>query len=299
MTKIKVEPANGESLSNCSFMDKGKIETLALGGFDGLHLGHRALMDRLGEKGALLVIEHNRVCLTPGCFRERFSRHPIFICPLESVRKNSPEHFIDRLQQEFPNLKSIVVGYDFKFGRDRAAGTKDLRKLFKGETVVVPKVSFGKTAVHATWIRSLVIEGHVAHAARLLGRPHLIEGDIVRGQGVGARELFPTINLDVRQFVVPKEGVYATKTEIGGALYPSVSFIGKRLSTDGAFAIETHVIDTENNADFTDYKKVVIWFIDRIRDNKAFSDLSLLKDQIACDIKKAVFILRKYDESLD
>lgn len=286
-------------MNNCSLMEKSNIEALALGGFDGLHLGHRALMDRLGKKGALLVIEHNRVCLTPGCFRERFSKHPIFICSLELVRGDSPEQFIDRLQREFPNLRNVVVGYDFKFGKDRAAGAEDLRKLFKGETVIIPEVSFEKTAIHATWIRSLIIEGDVARAARLLGRAHLIEGNIVRGQGVGARELFPTINLNVRQFVVPKDGVYATKTEIGGTMYPSVSFIGERLSTDGAFSIETHIIDKKSNVDFADCKKAIIWFIDRVRNNRKFNDLSLLKYRIARDIEDAERILRRYDEYLD
>ncbi|MDR0663929.1 MAG: bifunctional riboflavin kinase/FAD synthetase [Helicobacteraceae bacterium] len=273
----------------CSVIDKSSINALALGGFDGLHLGHRELIKRLGENGALLAIEHDRVCLTPDCVRERFCPVPVIIVPLERIMELTPVQFIAELKEEFVNLKRLVVGYDFRFGKDRAAGSKELQTIFDGETIVVSEVSLGGTAVHATRIRSLLLDGNVSGAARLLARPHIIEGKVVRGQGLGSKRLYPTINLSVEKFLAPQDGVYAACTEIGARSYQSVSFVGRRLSADGAFSIETHII--EEGAQIPPIDRVAIWFIDRLRGNRRFEDLDALKEQIAKDVATAKTIL--------
>jgi riboflavin kinase/FMN adenylyltransferase len=276
-------------LNICSIIEKSTIKALALGGFDGLHLGHRALIERLGEGGALLAIEHNRACLTPGCVRERFCPVPVIILPLEKIVDLTPKAFIALLREEFVNLERLVVGYDFRFGKDRAAGGEELKGLFSGETIVVPEVALGGTAVHAARIRSLLLDGNVAVAAQLLKRPHIIEGEVVRGQGLGATRLYPTINVAVRRFLVPQDGVYATNTEINRRLFQSVSFVGRRLSADGAFSIETHIIDEK--ATIENAESVTIWFIDRLRGNRRFDDLDALKEQITKDIATAKTVL--------
>jgi riboflavin kinase/FMN adenylyltransferase len=282
-------------LNICSVIDKSSIKALALGGFDGLHLGHRKLIERLGENGALLAIEHSRVCLTPGCVRERFCPVPVVILPLEQVMELTPAQFIAALKAEFVNLKRLVVGYDFRFGKNRAAGAAELKTIFEGETIVVEEVSLGGVAVHATRIRSLLLDGAVSSAARLLARPHLIEGAIVRGQGLGAKRLYPTINLSVEQFLAPQDGVYATRTEIAGETFQSVGFVGRRLSADGAFSIETHIID--DGAQIAPADRAAIWFIDRLRGNRRFDDLDALKEQIAKDIATAKTMLLSKDNA--
>ncbi|MDR2152384.1 MAG: bifunctional riboflavin kinase/FAD synthetase [Helicobacteraceae bacterium] len=277
----------------CSIIDKSSIEALALGGFDGLHLGHRELIARLGANGALLAIEHDRVCLTPGCVRERFSSVPVITLPLAQIMELSPEEFIALLKAEFVNLKRLVVGYDFRFGKNRAAGGEELKRIFDKETIVVSEVSLGGTAVHAARIRSLLLDGNVSGATRLLTRPHLIEGEVVRGQGLGAKRLYPTINLSVERFLAPQDGVYATCTEIRHKNLQSVSFVGRRLSADGAFSIETHII--EEGAEIPNVDRAAIWFIDRLRGNRRFDDLDALKEQIAKDISaaKTIFACRE------
>jgi riboflavin kinase/FMN adenylyltransferase len=279
-------------LNICSIIEKSSVKAFALGGFDGLHIAHRAIINRLGEGGAMLAIEHNRVCLTPGCVRERFCSVPVVILPLEQVRELTPREFIALLQSEFVNLKRLVVGYDFRFGKDRAAGGEELKKIFSGETIIVPEITFGGSAVHAARIRSLLLDGNVRGAARLLNRPHLVEGEIVRGQGLGSERLYPTINLSTRLFLAPQDGVYASWTEINEKCYRSVAFVGRRLSADGAFSIETHIIEKNANSDeFANADRAAIFFIDRIRGNRRFDDLEALKEQIKKDIYAATDIL--------
>jgi riboflavin kinase/FMN adenylyltransferase len=124
----------------------------------------------------------------------------------------------------------------------------------------------------------------------------MIEGEIVRGQGLGAKRLYPTINLAVTRFLAPLDGVYASQTEVLGALYKSVSFVGQRLSADGAFAIESHIID-ESFKDFAGKseaeqpRSAAIFFAERLRENKRFDDLSNLKAQITNDIAAAKLLL--------
>jgi riboflavin kinase/FMN adenylyltransferase len=283
--------AKREILNICSTIPNSKIDTLALGGFDGLHLGHRALMAELGKHGALLVLEHNYVCLTPGCSRERFSSHPIFILPLETVFALKPNEFIDYLKGNFKNLRRLVVGYDFRFGNSRAAGADDLRVLFDGETIIVPEVKLNGMSVHSTLIRELIIKGDVATAKRLLNRTHFIEGKIINGQGLGATKIYPTLNLETEKFILPRGGVYATRTEIEGKLYRSVSFIGIRETTDNNFSIETHIVDHCANLPNTSY--AAIFFEERLRDNKKFDSLEMLKAQISQDIANTKQILEE------
>lgn len=281
----------GERLNESTTNEKSEITALALGGFDGLHRGHRALIDQLGSSGGLLVLEHSRICITPGYSRKRFTDYPLFICDLDAVHEMSPQTFVAHLQKNFPKLKKFVVGYDFRFGKNRAAGAYELRELFDGETVIVAEVSLGGAAVHSTRIRLALINGNVSAATILLGREHMIEGRVVRGQGVGKKALYPTLNLEVKKFIVPKDGVYAAHTEVLGRLYPSVAFVGNRLSTDGSYAIETHILD--ENATLEGVETAAIFFNNRIRDNRRFESLSELKEQIAKDIRDAKNLLEE------
>jgi riboflavin kinase/FMN adenylyltransferase len=115
----------------------------------------------------------------------------------------------------------------------------------------------------------------------MLGRAYRIDGEVVSGQGIGARELVPTLNLHVQDYQLPAEGVYATRTHIGGQWYPSVSFFGHRITTDGTFAVETHVIDQDIGVVGG---RVVIEFVAPIRPNQRFESLDALREQIEQDI---------------
>ena len=124
-----------------------------------------------------------------------------------------------------------------------------------------------------------------------MGHTFKIVGKIVKGQGLGKKSLYPTINVDVKDFIVPKDGVYASLSEVDGFCEPSVTFIGNRLSTDNRFSIETYII----GKDIKEAKgEAVILFLDRIRDNKKYDSLNELKEQIKKDIDVALNIVKEH-----
>lgn len=261
-----------------------KIEAVAIGAFDGMHLGHQALFEKLGKDGAIVVIEKGDASLTPGEIRCRYVEYPCYFFQLEKIRDLDAKGFVKLLQQQFPRLKKIVVGYDFAFGKDRKYSIADLKKVFDGDVEVVDEVRLDGVSVHSRVIKELLKQGDIEQANRLLGRNYCIEGIVVPGQGIGSKELLPTLNLRVERFLLPKEGVYVTETYIDGKPYSSVTFIGKRATTDGKFSIETHLIDTRLQET---PKNVVICFITYLRGNRKFDSLQELMAQIQKDIDRA------------
>ena len=257
------------------------ITSIAIGSFDGIHIAHHAL---ISQAEAVAVIERGQGYLTPGFKRSWYTDRPLFFYLFEQVRGLSAAAFVARLEEDFPSLKRIVVGYDFGFGQGREGDADHLRDLFGGEVVIVPEVMLDGVSVHSRVIREYLQSGKIEAANALLGRAYRIDGDVIPGQGIGARELVPTLNLRVRDYQLPREGVYATRTRIGEAWLSSVSFIGHRVSTDGSFAVESHVLDHDIGAV---EGRVFIEFVDRIRDNRKFDSLSTLRSRIQDDIAVA------------
>lgn len=269
-------------------MDKSKIKSLAIGHFDGIHLGHKALFSYCYD-GGILVIENDRLKLTPK--RESFIYLPIFYKNINDIKNLSPEEFIKLLKNEFVNLKKIVVGYDFKFGKNRSADAIFLKNIFDGEVVIVNEKKINNISVHSEKIREFLKKANIKMANLLLDRVYEIKGNLIKGQGLGKKELFSTINLDTSNYFLPKNGVYATFTNLNNKDFKSVTFIGNRLSTDDKFSVETHIIEP-----FSEDKingKITIKFKDFIRDNKKFENLNELKFQISKDILKVQDILKK------
>lgn len=262
---------------------KDKIDTIAIGSFDGIHLGHIQLIKRLGNNGALFVIDKDQANLTPGIKRSEYSKHPCMFYHFLKVKDLTGVEFMEMLQKEFINLKKIVVGYDFMFGKKRSCVAEDLKELFSGEVEIVEEFLYKGTSVHSSVIRQLLQEGKVDRANGFLGREYSIIGKVIAGQGLGKNELYPTINVKIKDYLLPRDGVYATRTRIENRIYDSVSFIGNRVSTDGEFSVETHILDT----DVETPEKIDIYFVDFIRDNKKFDSLYELKLQIGSDIYEA------------
>ncbi len=276
-------------MSNTSSISKSKITSLAIGGFDGIHKAHQELIKRLDKNGALMIVSKYGSNLTPKEYRCRFVGLECFFYDLGKIKEFDCKEFADFLKEEFPLLKKIVVGYDFRYGKDRSCSPKDLEKYFKVE--VVKEYKLEGVSVHSGVIRELLKNGDIKKANKLLGRFYSIEGKVVCGQGIGGKELVPTLNVVVKDFLLPKEGVYATKTKIDEKLYNSVTFIGIRETTDGEFSVETHILDghIECKSEILE-----ILFVDRIRDNKRFGSLEELKEAIKNDIKRAKEILDEY-----
>ena len=226
-----------------TLLTKDNITAVAIGHFDGVHRGHKQLLKQLGEYGGLVVIDKNKANITPGLKRAEYSRYPCFLYDFESIKGLSGEEFIALLKRDFKNLQKIVVGFDFRFGRGRAWDKYDLARIFDGEVEIVDEFCFEGMGVHSSAIREYIKQGEIYKANLLLGREYSIEGRVIKGQGIGSRELVPTLNLDIKSYLLPREGVYATRTRIGYKTYGSVTFIGNRVSTDGNFSVETHLIN--------------------------------------------------------
>lgn len=267
-----------------TILQKDKVDTLALGSFDGIHLGHQQLIKKLGNNGALFVIDKDQANLTPGVKRIEYSKHPCMFYHFLKVKDLSGEEFVQLLKKEFVNLKKIIVGYDFMFGKQRSCVAKDLYRLFDGEVEIVEEFTHKGISVHSSVIRDFIENGKIAQANSFLGREFSIVGEVVSGQGLGKTELYPTINIKVKGYVLPKDGVYATRTRIGTKVYDSVSFLGKRMSTDGSFAIETHILNSQIQSV---PNSVEIFFVKHLRENKKFEKLEDLKVQISQDIEDA------------
>lgn len=285
-----------------------QITSLAIGKFDGIHLGHRKLLKLLGDRGAVLiidkVIEQNLISHNPSVqnqgfltsLQDRLNRLPnAYFVELASVAYMSGEEFVATLLESLPSLETIIVGYDFRFGRDRLCGADDLghlceiRQSSQGraiEAIIVPKVCYGEIPLHASVIKDFVRHGDIAVANAMLGWCYSVSGEVVRGQGIASKELFPTINIRAQGYVLPASGVYATRVD--GKM--AVSFFGHRVSTDGEYAIESHIIDSEI-AQVPE--QLTIQMYKKIRENRRFDSLQELKAQIECDIKQAREILEQ------
>ena len=348
--RLSEQFARGEIFATLQSANRDDVCAVAIGNFDGMHLGHQKLFERLGEHGAIIVIlAGGSTKLTPFASRQAFTDKKIFYCDLRAIKSLSGGEFIALLRQNFINLQKIVVGEDFRFGRDRAWDVEFLRHEFRGQTCVIGEFCLSGGGVHSSRIKELLSRGRCEEAAELLGRNYEICGRIVRGQGRGAREFVATLNLDASGYFMPKSGVYATMARAGSKEFASVSFLGHRLSTDGAFAIETHILggfasfeavnsaqdyapccggqaahsarnsdeisacnsveistqnfaaseslDAENkNLEAADKnggaKFACVKFIKFLRENRKFSDLAQLKEQILKDASEAEAVLR-------
>ena len=260
------------------------ITTVALGNFDGIHIGHKKLFANIGENGAAVVILKDYYKLTPFRAREKFTDLPIFYFDLNDIKNLEGDEFVALLRNKFPNLTKIVVGSDFRFGKDRKFDTEFLKNRFKGTTTIIDEVCLDGTGVHTTIIKIFLRNGNIVSANQFLGRKYEISGRVVSGQGIGKKDLVATLNLQTGQYFLPCDGVYATFTRVNEKIYKSVSFVGDRVTTDGEFAVETHIF---GNFDEENFKFATIYFVNFLRENKKFHDLAELKKQIIIDIEAA------------
>jgi len=263
------------------------IKTIAIGSFDGIHVAHQTLIDKVD---ALVIIERNGGYLTPGYKRSHYTSKVCCFYHFDKIKSLTPEGFVHKLEVDFPTLETIVVGYDFHFGKNKAGSAKMLETLCDKKIIIVDQVSYKGIPIHSRTIKAYLREGKIEMANQLLGRMYCIEGEVVQGQGLGKKELVPTINLKVKEYQLPLEGVYATRTRIDGKWHCSVSFLGHRVTTDDSYAVETHILDEEI---WKVEGKIVLEFVNFIRINKKFDSLDALKKQIQDDIGISKKILHK------
>lgn len=264
---------------------KNEIKSIAIGSFDGIHLAHQTLIDKVD---ALVIIERNGGYLTPGYKRSLFTSKVCCFYHFDKIKSLTPEAFVHKLEVDFPALKKIVVGYDFHFGKNKAGNALMLKNLCDKEIAIIEQVSLEEIPVHSRTIKAFLREGKIELANKLLGRAYHIHGEVIQGQGLGKKELVATINLNVKEYQLPLEGVYATRIYINGQWLGSVSFLGHRVTTDDSYAVETHILDKDIGEVSGE---IALEFVDFIRINQKFDSLDALKKQIHNDISIANKIL--------
>ena len=257
------------------------IKSIAIGSFDGIHVAHQALIAR---SEAVVVIERNGGYLTPGYKRTWYVDKPVCFYHFEKIKDLSPQAFVEKLEADFPELEKIVVGYDFAFGKEKKGDGESLKRLFGGEVDIVGEIKVDGISVHSRTIKAYLKEGKIRTVNRLLARAYYIDGETVVGQGLGKKAFVPTLNLRICAYQLPKEGVYVTRTKIDKKWYDSVSFIGHRISTDGTYAVETHVLD-ETIGEVRG--AVGVSFLCFLRENRRFDTFEALNAQIEEDIDRA------------
>jgi len=285
---------------------------VAVGTFDGIHLGHqdvlRFAIARARECGAVataLTFEPPPVrVLRPEVAPLRISTNQqrmdwfgavgmeaAVVLPFtKELAALTAEEFVDQILVRQLQVRAVVVGENFKFGRGKAGDVKSLREMgvrYGFEVVVHMPVTLDGEIISSTLVRKFVAEGDVRHAARLLGRPFSLTGEVVSGTGTGRKLLFPTLNLKPEQELLPARGVYITRTVMEGetSSHRSVTNVGVRPTFNGAgLSVETHLLDYSGN--FTPLR-IEVRFWKRLREEKKFSSVEELREQIAKDIAAA------------
>jgi riboflavin kinase / FMN adenylyltransferase len=291
-----------------------KPTTVTIGNFDGVHIGHREILNRVNANArandrmsaVLTFYPHPAQVLRPAAaptlletIDQRLMRlGQAGIDAALVVRFNrelaalSPEEFAESFLAETMRAAVIFVGQNFRFGHRQAGDVHMLGQLgmqlgFSVEIVppVYQEIEGERLIVSSSAVRAAVREGRMEDAEAMLGRPFALEGEIRTGTGVGRKLVVPTLNLSTEQETLPKLGVYATETTVGGANYNSVTNVGMRPTFDGVkLAIETHLFgfsETLTSGPMT------VRFRTRIRDEKKFPGPEELKQQILRDIEAA------------
>ncbi len=290
----------------------GHTSVLAIGNFDGIHLGHQAILRATVERAqalnavstALTFDPSPRKVLRPETAPLRLSTNAqrmewfnalgleaVVVLPFTlDLARLSPEEFVEQILLRDLHIKAVLVGENFKFGHKQAGDVKLLSQLGAKHgfaVVIVPPVVYRGEIVSSTIIRREVAEGDVSHAGRLLGRPFALTGEVVSGTGTGSRFTFPTLNLAAEQELLPARGVYITRTCLDGEprSHRSVTNIGVRPTFNGSsLSIETHLLDAQLAAS---PKRIEVRFWKRLREEKKFTGPDELRAQIAADIARA------------
>jgi riboflavin kinase/FMN adenylyltransferase len=208
----------------------------------------------------------------------------------------SPHDFAYEILKKGLHAREIHEGYNFHFGHKASGNIQTLRDLGREmgfEVHDYPEKRLRGEPVSSIHIRKLLTEGRVSRARHLLARPFSILSTPGRGRGYGTKYTVPTINLAHYEELVPKDGVYITRTRIGDECFDSVTNVGNRPTFGSdSFAIESHLLNF-HPLELTAETEVELHFLDRLRDEIKFPSVEALKEQIGRDVRKAQRYLRR------
>jgi riboflavin kinase / FMN adenylyltransferase len=302
------------SLDDFSRLNFGIVTS---GTFDGVHLGHQKILQRVvevarkhnGESVVITFWPHPRMVLDPNrpaikilntfeekaeLLREQGIEHLLRIPFTKEFSQISSQEFITQILVEKIGTRKLVIGYDHRFGKNREGSFEQLKlngPAYGFEVEEIPRQDIDNLAVSSTKIRHALEAGDLQTATHLLGRPYSMSGRVIKGDKLGRMLGFPTANieLDSHDKLVPPEGIYAVnvsyeKTEFGGMLY-----IGNRPTVDGTRrSIEVNIFDFDKDI----YgESLRVSFLQLLRDDTKFQDLESLKEQLTKDKAEALRVL--------
>jgi len=302
-----------QSISN---YDKKQTTAITIGTFDGVHIGHRKILERLindakktGLRSTVLTFfPHPRMVLQKDTeirllntiqekikILELIGLDYLIIHPftLEFSRLSSTEFVRDILVNEL-KVKKIIIGYDHRFGRNRNANIQDLSAFgntLNFEVEEIPAQEIDDVSVSSTKIRNALMEGDIKTANEYLGYNYMLTGDVKKGKGLGRQLNFPTANLFIKEKykLIPKNGVYVVKSILNDKLFYGMMNIGFNPTVDGSSKnIEIHFFDFK--ADLYD-QNIQVDIIERIRDEHKFNSLEELKAQLLKDKGTSIAII--------
>ncbi len=288
------------------------FSVLCLGNFDGVHIGHRALIkETLEQKGALsssfeglasgawlfetppshFLSEKSILQLTTT--EEKLAHFAAlgldyaFLADFSALRDYEPFDFIENILKQKCHCVYTVCGFDFRFAKNAVGDAETLVRLMGGMGTVLNCVSLDGETVSSSTIRSLLTEGKIEEANRMLGYPFPLFAKVLHGKALGHTIGIPTVNQHFKEGAIrPLHGVYVSRVWIDDSTFPAVSNIGCRPTFDDGETIncETHIIGYEGDL----YgKPLKVEFLKRLRDEIAFPSLQALKEQLHTDVANA------------
>jgi riboflavin kinase/FMN adenylyltransferase len=287
---------------------------VSVGNFDGVHRAHRRVIDEIvrrakaGNARSVVVTfephpsrilrpDHNLKLLTPAPEKLRLLEatgiDAVLLLPFtHDLSLMTPRQFAHEILKKRLHAREVHEGYNFHFGHKAAGNIAMLRELGKDkemgfEVHDYPEMRLRGEPVSSSHIRKLLSEGRVSRARHLLARPFSILSTAGRGRGYGSKYTVPTINLARYEELVPKDGVYVTRTRVGDECFDSVTNIGNRPTFGSdSFAIESHLLNF-HPLELSAETEVELHFLDRLRDEIKFPSVEALREQIGRDVAKA------------
>lgn len=293
---------------------------ITIGNFDGVHVGHRQVIRRLvavarekGCKAAVLTFDPHptkvvapdrapRLLSTPeerARIMEGLGVDEVLILPFTlEVARLAPEEFVGQILARL-KARVVLVGDNFHFGKKAAGNAHTLQELglqYGFEVEIQGDVRWRKRMISSSEIRRLIESGDVSRACRMLGRPYALSGTVVHGEGIGSKQTVPTLNLDTKAEILPRTGVYITRTRDCDASreWPSITNVGYRPTFNGQkLTIETFLLAPLTGAS---PERIAVEFLRWVREEKKFPDPAALKAQILRDVSRAQGYFRLLQE---
>jgi len=293
---------------------------VGLGNFDGLHIGHMALINILISESKLNGLQSivytftshpdniiNKNKRTPSLMTLEKKEQILGQLPLdylyleefnENFAKMKPVDFVKNILVDKLKIKLAVAGFDYTFGYKGEGNTNLLKKLgeqYGFKTIIVPPIKINDEIISSTSIREYISKGKMEEAFYMLGRPYSITGIVEIGYKLGSKLGIPTANITPAPYLLlPSFGVYLTRTLIDGKLYNSITNIGIKPTlelSDPKVCIETHILNFSDNI----YNKLIeIYFFSKLRDEIKFKDKDELANQVKSDIVNATSLFSKH-----